>query len=371
MPPALRELQRRGAAPLTPGADAGAERLSVAIVLPSFRPGSGGHGTLVRLARGLQEQGHQVSLWLEDSEGWHRDVPPPRLAAEFAGLFDAESLPLHADFGGWEGADVAVATGWQTVARVLLLEGTRARAYLVQDHEPDFYPASAQSLWAQQSYRAGLRCIAASGWLAELLRARYGAAATHFDLGADGSIYRAADEAARREDLVVFYARSSTPRRAVPLGLAALGELATRRPDVEIGLFGHAGGWRLPFPHRDLGALVPGELATLYGRAALGMVLSLTNPSLVGLEMLACGLPCVELASESMLATFGAGGPLALAEPDPLALCARLESLLDDRTEREQRRRAGLELARARTWERASQQVADGLRAALAEAAAA
>ena len=44
--------------------------------------------------------------------------------------------------------------------------------------------------------------------------------------------------------------------------------------------------------------------------ATVGVVLSLTNPSLVGLEMMACGLPCVELASESMLATFGTDGPL-------------------------------------------------------------
>ena len=75
------------------------------------------------------------------------------------------------------------------------------------------------------------------------------------------------------------------------------------------------------FPHRNAGVLDGPRLAALYGEATVGMVLSLTNPSLVGLEMMACGLPCVELASESMLASFGRDGPLALAEPNPLALC--------------------------------------------------
>ena len=80
------------------------------------------------------------------------------------------------------------------------------------------------------------------------------------------------------------------------------------------------------------------------------MVLSLTNPSLVGLEMMACGLPCVELASDSMLASFGSDGPLALAEPNPRALCAAIEALLDDAGRREQARRGGLALMGERTW---------------------
>ena len=46
-------------------------------------------------------------------------------------------------------------------------------------------------------------------------------------------------------------------------------------------------------------------------------MLSLTNPSLVPTEMLACGLPVVDLASAPMLATFGADGPIELAAPDP------------------------------------------------------
>ena len=50
-------------------------------------------------------------------------------------------------------------------------------------------------------------------------------------------------------------------------------------------------------------------LARAYSEATIGLVLSLTNPSLIPQEMLACGLPCVDVASESMLATYGASGP--------------------------------------------------------------
>jgi glycosyltransferase involved in cell wall biosynthesis len=281
----------------------------------------------------------------------------------FAELFDAAELTLHVGFDGWTGADVVLATGWQTVPRALLLPGAKARAYLVQDHEPDFYGPSAEALFAEETYGQDLHCIAASPWLAGLLHDRYGAETSHFDLGVNHAIYRPSD-ARRREDLLVFYARAATPRRAVPLGLLALEELARRRPQLEIALFGDE--WPLPaaFAHTSLGVVDSGTLAELYSHATVGMVFSLTNPSLIGLEMMAAGLPCVELASEPMLATFGADGPLQLADPDPLAVCGALERLLDDRALRERITQDGIALTESRTWSRAAAQVQDGLRIA-------
>jgi glycosyltransferase involved in cell wall biosynthesis len=87
------------------------------------------------------------------------------------------------------------------------------------------------------------------------------------------------------------------------------------------------------------------------------MVLSMTNPSLVPTEMLACGLAVLDLASESMVATFGAEGPISLAPPDPLALCSALERLLDDDAQRMRRGEAGIAYARERTWPRAAEQL--------------
>ncbi len=340
--------------------------------MPSFRRGSGGHRTIVRLLRGLSALGHEVSIWLEDPEGRHAQEPRARTRQSFAAFFDAGGLTLQSDLRRFEGADVVLATGWQTVARALLLPGVAARAYLVQDHEPDFYPASAEAVWAAQTYRLGLHCIAASPWLEQLLRDRYGASATHFDLGADREVYRPRD-VERRDDLVVFYARASTPRRAVPLGLASLSELAARRPALDVELFGEDPPARSGGPARaasfpSLGVLREHELAELYSRASVGVVLSLTNPSLIGLEMMSCGLPCVELASASMTASFPPDGPLQLAEPEPLKLCAAIERLLDDPALRARLSAEGVALAAGRSWGRAVEQVQAGVRQALAAA---
>ena len=119
---------------------------------------------------------------------------------------------------------------------------------------------------------------------------------------------------------MLLYARAVTPRRAVPLGLLALEELHRRRPGVELMLFGDTTPVAAPFPHRHLGVLDREALAHAYNSATVGIVLSTTNPSLVPTEMLACGLPVVDLASDAMLDTFGADGPIALAAFDPLAI---------------------------------------------------
>ncbi|MHB8491968.1 MAG: glycosyltransferase family 4 protein [Solirubrobacteraceae bacterium] len=366
------ELARNGPAPLTASARASGDALRIAAIIPSFRRGSGGHATIVHLLRALSGRGHHVSLWLEDCDGRHAAEGWRVTERSFGEFFAATDLPLHGDLAHWEGADVVLATGWQTVARALLLEGVGARAYLVQDHEPDFYAASAESAWAAQTYSMGLHCIAASPWLAGLLRNRYGASATHFDLAVDHAVYNPAVHAGPRDrgerELVLFYARAVTPRRAVPLGLLALDELSRRRPGLEIALFGEDRRLGASFRHRNLGLLSGQALAALYREASVGMVLSLTNPSLIGLEMMACGLPCVELASESMLATLGPNGPISLAQADPLSLCSAMEVLLDDPALRASREEAGILAIAGRTWDRAAEQVHDGLLTALVSA---
>jgi len=130
----------------------------------------------------------------------------------------------------------------------------------------------------------------------------------------------------RHRDTVLFYARASTPRRAVPLGMLALEELRHRRPELRVVAFGEVGGLPATFPHQDLGVATPGQLALAYCRGTVGLCLSLTIPQ----EMMACGMPCVDVAGGSSEAEFGSDGPAALAEPDPVALADAMEGLLDN-----------------------------------------
>ena len=115
---------------------------------------------------------------VEDDEGRHAGSGDREVQALFAGFFGPVAGPIRKGFGAWDGADVVMATGWQTVPRPLRLSDAGARAYLVQDYEPEFYPTSAERMWAEWTYRQGLHCICASPWLAGLVRDRYDASAT-------------------------------------------------------------------------------------------------------------------------------------------------------------------------------------------------
>jgi glycosyltransferase involved in cell wall biosynthesis len=219
---------------------------------------------------------------------------------------------------------------------------------------------------AEDTYRYDLHCIAASPWLRDLLIDRYGASSDAFELGVDSDIYRPLD-VQRRTDTVIYYARHATPRRAVPIGLMALAELHRRHPEVRMVLFGTDKPLHAAFPYEHLGMLTTSQLARLYCEATAGLCLSMTNFSLMPKEMLACGLPCVELAGVSAESIFGSDGPLDLAPLEPRAIADALERLIVDRERSLQRSREGVEFVASHTWERATDELEAGLRPALHE----
>jgi glycosyltransferase involved in cell wall biosynthesis len=342
--------------------------LHVAFVVPFFMPGSGGHMTIANLVRALERRGHRCSLWIDDPGSRVKGGAASGAAnlRAWFGPFNAEVFYGLDAFPGAAGqADVVVATGWQTVARVRTLPAA-GRAYLVQDHEPEFFGTSVQRAWAEDSYRHDLYPITAGVWLAETMGEVYGLPATPFDLGIDGERYRPTPSVARRDDVVVAYARSTTPRRGVPVALAALAELQRRRPSTEAWLFGHGGPPGVDFPYKNLGVVPEAGLPAIYAEATVGLVLSMTNYSLVAQEMLACGLPCVELDAPSVVKAFGRDGPVDFAPLDPIAIADALERLLADPALRADRAAQGAVLRAQRTWDHAAEQVEAGLTAAVA-----
>lgn len=362
------QVWRDGPAPLLdplPGM-AERERLRLAMVIPPFSRGSGGHNTLFQIFSRLERRGHACSVWLADYQGYARDVWPAVLRHDINEFFAPFQGPVYKGFSDWQGADVVFATGWQTVHGTLQLDQCRARAYVVNDHEPEFYAASAEQALAADTYRHGMHCIAASPWLRDLLIERYGTSAEAFQLGVDHDTYQPRP-VTRQPDTVIYYARYSTPRRAVPIGLMALAELKRRRPDVRIVLFGTGEVLHASFPYEHVDVLSPEQLSWLYSEATVGLCLSLTNFSLMPKEMLACGLPCVELAGISAESIFGADGPLELAPLDPNRIADAMERLLVDKEHWQQRSERGIEFVASHTWDHATDEVEAGLRHALRE----
>ncbi len=364
---AVRRYAKHGPAalrPVLPG-QAREAALHVACVIPPFSRGSGGHNSILQLMRRLELAGHTVTYWVSDELGHFDGHRPARLRRDLREWFAPIEGPVFVGFEDWYGADVVIATGWQTAHEVMLLPGCRARAYLIHDHEAEFYATSVESRWAEATYALDMHCICASPWLERMMRERYGRTTSLFDFGVDHAAYRPR-AVERRRNTVALYARDATPRRAVPLALMALQELAERRPGLRVVSFGNGAMINMPVPYEHYGVLSPRALSWVFSEATVGLVLSLTNYSLIPQEMLACGLPCVDLAGISAEGIFGADGAVALSAFHPIALADQIERLLTDRDEWEARSHAGIAFTAERTWDRAAGQVEAGLRRALA-----
>jgi O-antigen biosynthesis protein len=340
---------------------------TLAWVVPPWNVGSGGHAVIFHLIAELERRGHRCAIFVFDPFGQE-----PRHGAALRAEVIEHFVPIEAQvfvgLGDFDSADVAFATNWWTAYPVRDLPRCREKVYFVQDFEPAFFPTSVESLWAEATYRMGYRCVAYTPWLANLLRQRYALEVAEIDFGTDTETYTFGAPESREPGLVAVYARHETPRRAVELAIAALATLFERRPGVRVVLFGSNHPMAAPFPCANLGVAPPRTLATLYRRASAGLVFSLTNLSIVTQEMMASGLPVVELDGANVSSVLGASGELArLAAPQPDAIAEELEVLLDRPEEAAEMTRRARRFVEQRTWRHASEQLESAISGFLAE----
>lgn len=294
-------------------------------VIPDFYGASGGHRTIFRLTRALEEYGYEVCFHIFGQTHYVSDSEATETLRRYY-------FPLKADvkIGVTQmlPSEVCVASSWETAYAVRDFSACRRKVYFVQDFEPSFYPVSTEWVLAENSYRFGFECVCAGRWLAQQMR-EYGNRAESFDLAFDPAVYSPGPGAYSKKR-VVFYARHETRRRGTELGLLALALLKQRRPDAEVVIFGSDSlPYELPFDYESAGILGEGALAELYRGAAVGLSVSLTNYSLVPQEMLACGLPVVEMDLPALRGAYPApGAGLRLAAPTPAGIAAALSDVL-------------------------------------------
>lgn len=253
------------------------------VMTPPAR-GSGGHTTVFRMVKALEDRGHECTLFLYDVYGGNLARHELNIRT---GWPEVRAAVADAD-QRISGVDVCVATSWES-AHVLASQndGTMKPAYFIQDYEPLFYPMGWEYAMAEDSYRFGFRCIALGAAVQSLLASNVGVESDVIEFGCDTAVYRLIDPARPRAG-VVFYARPDCPRRGYQLGRLALEEFHRLYPGQEIHIFGSdSRPW--PFPVTRHGRLSPAELNELYNRVIAGVVPSFTNVSLVPEEMLAAG----------------------------------------------------------------------------------
>ena len=335
--------------------------MTVAWVVPPWGIGSGGHSVIFELVRQLESRGHTCAIYVFDP--LHQNAKRgDELRAEVRKHFAPIEAQIFTGLDDFHSADVAFATNWWTAYPVRDLAGASEKVYLVQDHEPQFVPTSAEKIWAEETYRMGFRCVAYTPWLAGLMRNTYSLEVAEIVCGTDTDTYTYAGPEGREPGVVAVYARGETHRRAVELAFAGLATLFERRPDLRIVLYGSNLPLTVPFPAENMGVVPPAELAALYRRASVGLVFSLTNLSLVTQEMMASGLPVVELNGENVSTLLGKSGHLVkLAAPDPTSIADAIEELLDDPARAAEMARRADDFVESRTWDRAGTELEGAL----------
>lgn len=253
---------------------------------------SGGHQNIFRFIKYLEDAGHSARVYLYHSADAPIDAGYVRslIAAspsypDFAATFEAYD-PAR---GVAPDTDALFATGWETAYPVFRDSSPARRFYFVQDFEPSFYPVGSEHVLAENTYRFGFHGVTAGRWLSEKLAHDYGMQTSAFGFGADLRHYSFANPG--RRNGVFFYARPVTTRRGFELGVMALELVARADPDIPI----HLAGWDisnydLPFRHVDHGMQPITALNDIYNQCGVGLVLSLTNLSLLPLELLASGV---------------------------------------------------------------------------------
>jgi len=302
--------------------------LEVAWIMAPPGANSGGHQNIFRFIRVLEDAGHRVRIHLTSTID---PTTPEQAAALVAGSSSyvdvaapISGLPAH---GLGDDVDVVVATGWETAYAAFADPSDARRMYFVQDFEPWFTAMGSEYVLAESTYRFGFHGITAGRWLESKLREEYGMSTAAYDFGSDPGNYSVVNR--DRRDAVFFYARPETPRRGFELGVMALQLVHRERPDAPIILAGQdVRRIRIPFPYESHGTVHVGDLNGLYNRCAAGLVLSLSNMSLLPLELLGSGVvPIVNDAPNNRLVS---DNPyIAYAEPTPRSLADRIIEALD------------------------------------------
>ncbi|WP_153075920.1 methyltransferase domain-containing protein [Paraburkholderia bonniea] len=316
-------------------------RLRISWVIPGLIIGGGGHRNILRAAYFLSQFGHQITLYFVGTE-----QDPHTLKELINKHFYPLDCPVYLFNGMIHPADVVFATHWSTVSAALKgRDVVKEIMYFVQDFEPAFAPMSTEYVLAENTYRLGLYHITSGPWCEVLLKRDYGAQADHFRFPVDRDVYYPRARTYARKN-VVFFAKPEMPRRCFELGVMALREFHRLCPEVEIIMFGSKNAskqnYDFPITFREVLPTLD-DLAQMYSNGDVGVAFSTTNPSLIPYEMMACGLPVVDLARGDNEVNYGGRQDIALlANPLPEKMALDLAALLANPDELARRREAGL-----------------------------
>ncbi len=298
--------------------------MRAAWVLPSLIEGSGGHRTILQNVQYLIRKGYECDVYVEDKGEVKNSEELRRQAETLFGKHDCRFI-LGYDIQGEY--DIIFATAWFTAKVVRDCNSKAVKAYFIQDFEALFNPMGDGYILACNSYGYGLKPVTIGRWLSHKMQTEYHTPSRYFDFCADRRIYRPLPDA-KKEHAICFVYQPDKPRRCSVLGIEALGIVKFLRPDVKIYLYGSNIKGNVWFEHENLGIIPLEKCNALYNKCEVGLCISSSNPSRIPFEMMAAGLPVVDLYMENNFFDMP-NESVRLAHTTPESIAQALIEILD------------------------------------------
>lgn len=323
-------------------------------VVPDFNIGSGGHLNMFRLMYLLEKLGFKNQILLIQSKFESAETARQIIREHFYPIEATVTLDKNA----LKPAAITVATNWISAYFVRNFQSTHYRCYFVQDYEPFFYPRGSEYMFAEATYRFGFYGITAGDWLAYKLKHEHAMQTLGMGFSYDRDLYRPYPRDNKQDKKVFFYARPATERRGFELGLLTLSLVAKQMPEVTFVL---AGGdlskYDIPFKHYSPGNVAVKNLPELYSQCDVALVLSLTDLSLLPVELMACGCSVVSNQGDNVEWLLNKDNAV-LAEATPEALSESIINLLKNDDKRQQLIASGLAFSENTRWDTEAEKVA-------------
>ena len=296
----------------------------IAWFVPALLKGGGGHRTIFQNVNALIKDGYQCDVYIGDN---HAHTPGElfKMIEEYYGEFYGDV------FASWDNVlkdyDCLVATAWNSAPVVQRIPCDK-KAYFIQDYEPFFFPMGATYVEAENTYKYGFHGFTIGKWLSHKMQEEFQLKTDYFHFCADLNVYKKLDNVSKEKAICLVF-QPDKPRRCDTIALQALQIVKKLRPEVQIYLYGSQPCVINNLEVTQLGIISIEECNLLFNRCAVGMCMSASNPSRIPFEMMAAGLPVVELYRENNLYDFPNDGVL-LADGNPEAIAAALLQILDD-----------------------------------------
>ena len=308
-------------------------KMIVTWITCDFSKGSGGHTTIFRFINEFSKHGVENHLVIRNPHV-HHDESEVRetLTKHFKFLKVKVILLKNIDVIRLLKGDMVIGTDWVSQYLALSCPNFSNRYLFLQDRESLFNEYNSRSILADELLMLPEKFISAGKWIKSITKFNKG---HFFELGVDLSVYKIDQYKRSTEKIkIAIYSRWYSPRRGVDLIWSILEILGNSHRNIEIHLFGFSiANTILPFEKKfnliDHGIISPLEMNHLFNTCHIGIAFSLTNYSLVTLEMKASGLEVYDLDTDSNRIAFK-GKDINLLSPIPYLAANKIQEKIKE-----------------------------------------